>query len=353
MRPPLRLIEPATRGVSMRDARRGLERGLARHRSGPAPRPAWAWPGRASAARCGAGCPVGAGAPGCGTDVVGCGCVCCCCCCCLLLHLRQAEKDLPSDQHDGRQHDGEQHVLLVVHLIGPCCACRRVAGALALSRRSALLKSSIIVVELPAQGGAPSDQHVVVARAQRCPRPSADDVAQPPAHAIALDRGSDLARHREADPRRTVVVAVAPLQHECRRRNLGPAGCGQEIRPLLQPDHCDARRVGSGAEPLAAAACAGLRPPCGRPWSPCVREIRDGACARACWVDRSASRVLLRLDAGVLADGSPHIAPARCRTAASRPKNAICGGRRHFSSPAAYKGGRPCSSMEQGLRASP
>jgi hypothetical protein len=35
--------------------------------------------------------------------------------------------------------------------------------------------------------------------------------------------------------------------------------------------------------------------PCGRRPSPCGRETRDGACARACWVDRSASPLNLRI----------------------------------------------------------
>ncbi len=33
----------------------------------------------------------------------------------LLLHLRQADENLPSDQHERRQHDGEERVLLVGH----------------------------------------------------------------------------------------------------------------------------------------------------------------------------------------------------------------------------------------------
>ena len=41
-------------------------------------------------------------------------------------------------------------------------------------------------------------------------------------------------------------------------------------------------------------ARGGPRRPCGRPWWPCGRENRDGACARACSVDRSVSRVSLR-----------------------------------------------------------
>src|SRR4029078_3672812 len=113
------------------------------------------------------------------------------------------------------------------------------------------------VVELPAQGGASSNQHVVVTRSQIVGRGTWHDVAEAPAHAIAFDRGSNLARHRESDPCRPSIVAIASLQHECRRRNLGPAGCGQEIRPLLPPEHRDARGCGSGAEPLAATVAPG------------------------------------------------------------------------------------------------
>src|SRR5262249_56719498 len=36
----------------------------------------------------------------------------------LLLHLRQTEEDLPSDQDQRRQHDEEERILLIIHLIG-------------------------------------------------------------------------------------------------------------------------------------------------------------------------------------------------------------------------------------------
>ena len=49
----------------------------------------------------------------------------------LLLHLRDAEVDLPPDQHERGQHDGQDCVLLIGHF-----------GTR--SRRSARLKSSVI-----------------------------------------------------------------------------------------------------------------------------------------------------------------------------------------------------------------
>ena len=200
MRPPLRLIEPATRGVSMRDARRRLERGLAGHASGPAPAPGTgaAWPG-AGWVPVGAGCPVGAGAPGCGTGVVGCCCVCCCLLLLLLLH-RSA----------GRKRSAIRSARWPTARWRAACSSGRSSHRPVLrpppgvARWRSMRPQRVAevfdhVVELPAQGGAPSNQHVVVARAQTVRRRALDDVAQPPAHAIALDRGPDLARHREPD----------------------------------------------------------------------------------------------------------------------------------------------------------
>ncbi len=56
----------------------------------------------------------------------------------------------------------------------------------------------------------------------------------------------------------------------------------------------------SRSEPIRRrASCARARgapqAPCGRRPSPSGRESHGGACARACWVDRSASRVGLRI----------------------------------------------------------
>ena len=53
------------------------------------------------------------------------------------------------------------------------------------------------------------------------------------------------------------------------------------------------RRRAAGVRRSVACdrARAGPRPPCGRPWLPCGRGNRDGACAPICLVDRSASRL--------------------------------------------------------------
>ena len=132
-----------------------------------------------------------------------------------------------------------------------------------------------------------------------------------------------------------------------RRRRLASGCCRQEIGALLQSFHGELRRHDlravirghqlHGAEPLASARRGAPRPPCGRPWSPCGCESRGGACAPACSVDRSASRL-----------SSPLAAPWRqdwlavpgfaMKTREKRPdRHAIC---------AAYKGGGPARQCE-------
>ena len=67
--------------------------------------------------------------------------------------------------------------------------------------------------------------------------------------------------------------------------------------------------------------------PCARPWSPYVRGSRDGACVRACSVDRSASRFVLRWLR--LGEGGIHPRYAVRPTSSGR----------HVRFCAAYKGG--------------
>jgi hypothetical protein len=56
---------------------------------------------------------------------------------------------------------------------------------------------------------------------------------------------------------------------------------------------------GEGQPVRRRASCGpargALQAPCGRRLSPSGRESRDDACARACWVDKSASRSSLRI----------------------------------------------------------
>src|SRR5262249_12412697 len=87
---------------------------------------------------------------------------------------------------------------------------------------------------------------------------------EPPAHAVALDRGADLLRRREADPGRPLVVAPARLEHEggggnprsrCHGEELGPSPQALHPRPL----RCD--QALSRLRPRARRAATTLRPP--------------------------------------------------------------------------------------------
>ena len=67
--------------------------------------------------------------------------------------------------------------------------------------------------------------------------------------------------------------------HRCANGRTSAEGESQPIR----------RRASCGP------ARGALQAPCGPPPSPSGRESRDDACARACWVDKSASRSSLRI----------------------------------------------------------
>jgi hypothetical protein len=125
------------------------------------------------------------------------------------------------------------------------------------------------------------------------------DLPQPPAYAIALHCIADLPGDREADPRGTIVSTVAHLKDEGPGRNFGRSGGSQKIRPVPQSLHGNSHGASRAAPVVRRSdACgrgpAGLSRPCGRPWWPFWRGNRDGACARACSVGTSVSRIPLR-----------------------------------------------------------
>lgn len=118
--------------------------------------------------------------------------------------------------------------------------------------------------------------------------------SQPAAYAVAFDGGPDLTRYGKTDPGRPFVLSVTRLQHERRSRRFGPARRGEEIRPMPQPVHSGAMAPSFRRSAACARVRAGPRSPGGRPWWRCGRGNRDGACAQACSVGRSASRLSLR-----------------------------------------------------------
>src|SRR5215470_15962016 len=94
MRPPLSAIEPLTREVSMR-TRGDAASAASRVRVGGSA--GWRW-------RCTGPLLLGMLLRLLLLDLL------------LLLHLRDAEIDLPSDQDERGEHDGEDGILLIVHL---------------------------------------------------------------------------------------------------------------------------------------------------------------------------------------------------------------------------------------------
>jgi hypothetical protein len=90
--------------------------------------------------------------------------------------------------------------------------------------------------------GAPSNQHVIVTRAQRRRRRKPDKLAQTAPHPIALDSVADLFTDGETDPRRTGLPPRACLQDEAAGMGAraGPRslGNGPKVTPAFQPLHC-------------------------------------------------------------------------------------------------------------------
>ena len=155
------------------------------------------------------------------------------------------------------------------------------------------VKSSLIRSNGSVKRGAPSDQHVVVARPHPVGGDSRTTSRSRRRTRLRSTASPTFFEHGEPDAHRSVL---APRSRACSTNaddgGLGAGRGGQKVRALPQPLHGDAARfrTASGAQPLAAARAPGGRRPCGRPWSSCGRDSRDGACAPACWVDRSASR---------------------------------------------------------------
>ena len=154
------------------------------------------------------------------------------------------------------------------------------------------------------QRRSPPDQHIIMSEPKRIPGIQPDKLSQPPSHAVAFDGISDLLGDGETDPARTRVAPVARLQNKTCGRNPVLARGGHKIRSFPQALHRNGQQP-RGRQVMRSGACghgrAAPRSLCGlRRW-PYGHESHDGACARACSVDRSVSRGL-----------SPLVA-ARCR----------------------------------------
>ena len=86
-----------------------------------------------------------------------------------------------------------------------------------------------------------------------------------------------------------------------RGRTRHPHARRQSSLPRHLHRYANGRTTAEGeSQPIRRRASCGpargaLQAPCGPPPSPSGRESRDDACARACWVDRSASRSSLRI----------------------------------------------------------
>jgi hypothetical protein len=93
------------------------------------------------------------------------------------------------------------------------------------------------LLERQRKGGAPSDQHIIMPARKASPIGQANNLFQPPPHAIALDRTAHLSRNGETHPDWPAIAAIEYLQHEgCGRDSLTPAD-HQEIGTLPQPFH--------------------------------------------------------------------------------------------------------------------
>jgi hypothetical protein len=103
----------------------------------------------------------------------------------------------------------------------------------------------------------PANQHIIMTAVHAAARRQPHDLAQPAPHPVALHRIADLPRHREADPRRTVLGATARLHHESAVGRPQPLCRGKEIRAAGQPFH---GKEGTAAVAAINHALSRLRP---------------------------------------------------------------------------------------------
>ena len=140
---------------------------------------------------------------------------------------------------------------------------------------------------------APSDKYIVMSGAKPVCGREPHYFPQATAHPVTLDGVSHLLRRGKAKTCRSRVAAFACLQHKCGGRYLDPGRRGQKFRSLPQPLHAS-NSCGGLSRLRRTAACGHVRDvptgPFVHPLLPCARGNRDGVCARACSVDRSASR---------------------------------------------------------------
>ena len=217
--------------------------------------------------------------------------------------------------------------------------------AAAMSARERAFEFDDQPVERRLQRRAPADQHIVMPGRVKQQRHSAA-----PLRSAGAARGCARPRCRPFStpwkPMRggAVVAARTRLQHRC------AAGTFIPVAAAKKSDRCFSRSMGercagrrtSGTQPLASSR-AGHWLPCGRPWSPCGRGNRDGACAPACSVDRSASREATPLSRlGAIRPGKSASKPARI---AGKPAS----GAADAKGPGAYTGGPDAKSMQRGV----
>jgi hypothetical protein len=97
------------------------------------------------------------------------------------------------------------------------------------------------VGEIGGERAAPADQHIIVAGDKRRSGGQPNHFAQPPAHAVALNRIADLARYRESDPDRSAVAVVLGALPRLYDEGAGRRSCALrgslKVRAALQPFH--------------------------------------------------------------------------------------------------------------------
>ena len=257
MRPPLSAIEPARRGVSRRMR---WEAASAASRVTPCAGAAVGWPGSLRR-RCRRRLRRRAGRRA--WDGLGLflrlllrGLL-------LLLHLWDAEENLPSDQHDRREHDRKDHVFLVGHLTcSSRLGCR--CGACDAARRllSGLIAGGPVVAALP-PALPPSDRRGAARR--RAVRPEHS-------HGPTCSAGGRTARTRLFRRRRTRFrsTAVPTFLDTVKPTRIGPVSprvraCNTKaavvaLTPLAAARKSDRCLNLSTGEPRAGASVSGAEP---------------------------------------------------------------------------------------------
>ena len=179
--------------------------------------------------------------------------------------------------------------------------------------------------------------------------------AQAPLDPVALDGVADPLRDREAEAQSgRISLPQSALNRHPLGMETAARGRRDEFCSFRQaPDVFGAWAAHRRTQFRRTGACdrgPGARRSRGdRPWWPCGRESRDGACERACWADRSSSRPRLHRAGGAARVCARHSLICKGAEKRTAPQGAvICRGLWRMPGRKSTRAGRTASIVPSG-----